>query len=193
MSQQSQQISPRQQQEQHEHSEQSLQVQERQQASFSRAPQQQSAQNVPAQQQSHPFHAQPWLGRAHNASRAPGFWEDMESELADLSREQNNISMYDNGRNIIVEAALPGLEISDINITLEKGVLRIRGERMENETEGRRYIRRGATSYSYRLSIPEEIDEKVEPNAIYKNGLLCLTFDKTVPGASFTYSVKNSA
>lgn len=123
-----------------------------------------------------------WFPRSlfrSGASRFPAFWEEFENELAELSQDSNSITIFDDGKNINVEAALPGLQASDINVTLDKGILRIQGERNEeNEDKGRKYFRKASNSFSYRLTIPEGIDERTEPKASFKNGLLKLAFSK---------------
>jgi HSP20 family protein len=110
-------------------------------------------------------------------SRFPGFWEDMENGLAELTQDSSNLSLYDDDKNIIVEAALPGLQSDQINITLDRGLLRIWGEKEESE-DGKKFLRRAVSSYSYRMQLPEEIDERTEPQATFKNGVVILTFPK---------------
>jgi len=112
-------------------------------------------------------------------SRFPALWEDLENEFSELTQDSNNISMYDDGSHIIVEAALPGLELNDINVTLDKDILKISGEKCEcEENANKKWFRKAQSSYAFRLTLPAGIDEKSEPLATYKNGILHLSFNK---------------
>lgn len=124
-------------------------------------------------------------------SRFPAFWEEMENELTELTQEPNNLTVYDDGKNIIVEAALPGLESKEINVTIDKGILRISGEKSEEEEQGKRFYRRAMNSFSYRLTLPNEIDEKTEPQATFKNGILSLSFTKSAATQMKKIPIKN--
>lgn len=113
-------------------------------------------------------------------SRFPSLWEDWEEwgALPQMLQEQN-ISMSEDDKNIFVEAALPGLDLKDIDVSMDKGILRIQGERKEEEeTKDKKIHSRAISSYSYRIALPQQIDEKSEPKAIYKDGILKLTLVK---------------
>ena len=197
-----QQNQPHQQQNQpQQHQQQNLQQQNQpMQQQAKQQPMQQQAKQQPMQSQSRqqaPFSFFPrlWDPRSlwqSSMSRFPAFWEDMENSLADLTQEANNLSVYDDGQNVIVEAALPGLSSNEINITLDKGVLKIWGEKSEeNEDPNKKYLRRASSSYSYRVKLPEEIDENVEPKTSFKNGIALLTFPKRAESKAKQIKLKN--
>lgn len=89
------------------------------------------------------------------------------------------LQISEDENSIFVEAAMPGLDDKDIELTYEKGTLMVRGERKETEEDKKRkYYRRSSNSFMYRLNVPGTIDEASEPNAEFKNGVVKVTFSK---------------
>jgi HSP20 family protein len=82
-----------------------------------------------------------------------------------------------------VRADLPGLEEKDIQVSLEEGVLTIRGElasEKDEERKGRRWVERAHGSFRRAIALPGELDaEKV--TATYKQGVLTVTLPKVAP------------
>jgi HSP20 family protein len=77
-----------------------------------------------------------------------------------------------------VQMALPGLDVDEIDVQVENNMLRVKGERKRNESEGRRYmlgITEGTFSCSFKL--PDYADHE-KLMASYKQGLLTITFPK---------------
>lgn len=80
----------------------------------------------------------------------------------------------------IVDAELPGLSKSDVDITVEDGVLTLSGERrMEEQTEdkGYRRVERRYGSFSRSLTLPRDIDAE-NVSASFKDGLLTVHVPK---------------
>ena len=81
-----------------------------------------------------------------------------------------------------VAAELPGLEEKDIQVSLEEGVLTIRGERTaELKDEDAKEVRRVETfrgKYQRSLRLPSEVDAD-GVKAVYRNGILTVTLPKT--------------
>lgn len=125
----------------------------------------------------------PWtnaLARYPRHGVFPSIIEEMFDQLTDFSAaEMEGLTVSEDKTHVFVEAALPGINSEDIEVTLEKGgLLRIRGEKKEEEDKEKRYHRRALSSYSYRLTLPSIVDESKEPKAIYEKGLIKLTFSK---------------
>src|SRR5690606_35436502 len=80
----------------------------------------------------------------------------------------------------VLRADLPGIDPKDIEITMEKGLLKIRGERADEvETKAAAYRRVERTSGRFyrRFSLPESADaEKISANS--RNGVLEITIPK---------------
>lgn len=91
----------------------------------------------------------------------------------------NGLSISEDDKNIYVEAAVPGVEPREIDITFHKGMLWIKGEAKEEEKK-KKYYRKATASFSYRVAIPEDVDMTTEPEAVCKNGVMTVTFAKSV-------------
>jgi HSP20 family protein len=81
----------------------------------------------------------------------------------------------------LIRADIPGVKPEDIEITMENGVLSIRGERQFEETEERNSFRRVERSHGVfyrRFSLPENTDaEAIEAKG--KDGVIEITIPKT--------------
>jgi len=96
---------------------------------------------------------------------------------------QTGLSISEDKDHVYVEAHLPGLDAKDIELSFEKGMLWIRGEKKEEtEDKNKKYYRKASSSFSYRVHVPGQIDEKKEPDASYKDGVIKVSFSKT-PGS----------
>ena len=90
------------------------------------------------------------------------------------------IDVLPDGDNIIVVASMPGIDPENISVTVEDGVLTIKGATSaETEQKDERYYlrerRTGAFHRSVRL--PESVDiDKAE--STYQNGVLSISFPK---------------
>ena len=104
------------------------------------------------------------------------------------SREQSptatwapTVDIIENDSAYLVTAELPGVRKEDIQITLEDGVLRIAGERKQEQTEKARKFHRIERSYgafTRSFSLPKNIDaEKIE--ARFRDGVLAVAVAKS--------------
>lgn len=109
----------------------------------------------------------------------------------DISESMSGLSMSEDDNNIYVEAALPGIDIKDVEVTFDKGVLWIRGQsKEEDEDKKRKFYRKASRSFSYRTLIPDTVDEVNEPKVISKNGLIKVTFAKIAKSEPKKLAVK---
>ena len=95
-------------------------------------------------------------------SVAPGSWPQIN-----LGRTSNSVEVY---------AFAPGLDAAKIDVTIDRGVLRITGERApsgpEKGKEVNFYTReRGAGSFARAIALPEDVDP-AQVNASYRDGVL---------------------
>lgn len=84
------------------------------------------------------------------------------------------VDVYEEDGNVVAEMNLPGLSPDDIDVSVEDGVLTIKGERSEEkEDKNKRYyakqIRRGSFERSVKLPKHVDIDEA---SADYEDGVL---------------------
>ena len=81
---------------------------------------------------------------------------------------------------IVVRASLPGIDPKDIDVTIEDGVLAIKGEtssETEESTDVYLLRERRAGRFDRRLKLPDYVDaESAEP--AYENGVVTITFPK---------------
>lgn len=111
--------------------------------------------------------------------RFPSFFEDESDWMTPLS-SGSGLAISEDEKNVYVEAAVPGLDPKDVDITFEKGLLWIKGQTKEEETDKKRkYYRRSSSSYSYRVAVPGDIDMTKEPEATCKNGVMKVIFTKS--------------
>ena len=102
--------------------------------------------------------------------------EEMES----LGAFNPQVNMTEDEKSILVSAELPGLEEKDIEISLSKDSLTIKGEKKE-ETEQKDkeayYLERSFGSFTRVLPIPKDVNtEKAE--ASFKKGVLTISLPK---------------
>jgi HSP20 family protein len=94
--------------------------------------------------------------------------------------------------DITVKAEIPGCEIEDIDVKLDRRTLIIRGEKKEEKEEKEEnYHRMERTygSFSRMVELPGEVDpEAIE--ATYKKGILKLTFKKNQESEAKKIAIK---
>ena len=94
------------------------------------------------------------------------------------------VDVTETDKDVKVCAEIPGVEAKDIDVSVEDGTLRIRGEkkyeREENE-KGQYRMERCYGSFERAIPLPVEVDE-AKAKAEFKNGVLRLTLPKR-PGA----------
>jgi HSP20 family protein len=79
-------------------------------------------------------------------------------------------------KSVEIYAFAPGLDASKIEVTLDRGVLRIAGERTaampEGSTPAQAYTReRGSGRFTRAISLPDDVDP-AQVNASYRDGVL---------------------
>lgn len=89
------------------------------------------------------------------------------------------VDMYETAEEIVLEMAVPGIEVDDLDISIENRQLTIKGSLPEVDAEGRRYwlqtIPHGQFSRTVTLPTNVDIDSI---HAAVENGLLRLTMPK---------------
>lgn len=81
---------------------------------------------------------------------------------------------------IVITADLPGLKAEDVDVTVDNGVLTVKGERtMEEVAEGETYhrVERSYGSFERSFSIPNSVDPK-KIEARFVNGEMTVTLPK---------------
>lgn len=121
----------------------------------------------------------------------PSLWEG--EGAFDFPLDQSGLSVYEDKKNMYVEASLPGLKQDEIDVSLDKGILFIHGEKKEaEEDKEKRFYRRASSSFSYRVALPNHIDESKDIKATYKDGLMKITLPKSHERQGKKIAVKNA-
>lgn len=90
------------------------------------------------------------------------------------------VDIREEADRFVVAADVPGVEPKDIEITAEKGVLTVRGERRaekKTSTEGYARVERASGTFLRRFTLPESADAEAI-KATHVNGVLQLSIPK---------------
>jgi HSP20 family protein len=96
-----------------------------------------------------------------------------------MSSNPSGLSISEDENHIYVDAALPGVNPKDVELTYHKGVLRITGKANHEEKKDRKSYRTMTSEFSYQVVVPGEIDQNEEPEATTKHGVMTVTFVKS--------------
>lgn len=109
----------------------------------------------------------------------PGFEAAEAGWNALAASTPTGLDVYQAGKSVIVEAALPGLKRTDVEVTLDKNILFIRGSKKnEQESKNKQYYRKSSSSFMYSIELPTQADTSKQPKVALKDGILTVTFNK---------------
>lgn len=109
----------------------------------------------------------------------PSVWDDEDNFMA-MPTSTSGLSLSEDEKNVYIKAHVPGVDPKNIDVTMHEGYLWIRGEHTENEEDKKRkYYRHAASSFSYRVAVPSDIDINAKPEATYKHGVMSVRFPKS--------------
>jgi len=119
-----------------------------------------------------------WLGADRNW--IDEFFSDFMADDEERSRFMPSVDIKENKKSLVVKAEIPGMDAKDIDLSIEKDILTISGERTdEKEEEDENYYRKETSYGSFRrcVRLPVEVEaDKIK--ADYKNGVLKVTLPK---------------
>ncbi len=101
----------------------------------------------------------------------------MDEDEFTLTPHASGLSVFEEGDSIVIEAALPGLSIENIEVTHAPGYLLIEAEKKEEEKK-RKYYRKACSSFSYRVPLPPSTNLTIEPEVILEEGIMKITFKR---------------
>jgi HSP20 family protein len=104
-------------------------------------------------------------------------WGDLSSRLEVV---RPKVDLIDRDHDIVIKAEMPGVDKDDIDISVTRNTVTIKGETSHEEEEEkgdfyRKEMTRG--SFSRRLTLPADVDEE-KAKAEFKDGVLELTLPK---------------
>ena len=89
-----------------------------------------------------------------------------------------SVEVSDGEREVRISAEIPGLSEKDVELTVQDGVVSIRGEKSESEDKDRGYSERWYGRFERRIALPAGVEEeKAEAN--FKDGVLTVTLPKS--------------
>lgn len=95
-----------------------------------------------------------------------------------LNTPVSDVYLDDKEENLVVEAHLPGYSEDDVEVNIEGGVLNIRAEHSDKETDkkkGRKYVvRESSSSFFRQLGLPKNSDAD-NISAHFEDGILKVT------------------
>jgi HSP20 family protein len=95
-----------------------------------------------------------------------------------------SVDIAENEKAYVITAELPGMAAEDVDVSLDGGVLVMKGEkRNETKTEEKNYhlTERSYGAFQRRFSLPEGVDRNAI-NAAVDKGVLTVTLPKLAPG-----------
>jgi len=104
---------------------------------------------------------------------------------------QPRADIYETEDSVFVLAEMPGVAPDDVDVTLERGILSIRGHAREERHDGYRQIHAeyGSGDFERVFTISEAIDQD-RIRAVQKDGLLTLELPKAAPAKARRIEVK---
>ena len=90
------------------------------------------------------------------------------------------IDLSETDREIVVKASLPGVKAEDVEISVNDGILTVKGEKKsDDQTEGENFYRREIRygSFSRSIPLPSRVDYE-HADAEFNDGVLTVTLPK---------------
>lgn len=118
--------------------------------------------------------------RSFFSPRSLSLWDEDDDFFGAITTPNNTgLTVSEDENHVYVEAAVPGIDPEKVEVTYDKGVVWIRGNQdQEEKDETKKYYRRASSAFSYRVAVPGNIDEKADPQATCKNGVMKISFVK---------------
>jgi len=109
------------------------------------------------------------------------FEERPRRKMEELGEWGPSLDLSETKNDLIVKAEVPGIDPKDIDISLDKDILTIKGEKKqetEEKEENYHFIERTYGALARSIRLPREVQsDKI--NASYKNGVLRVTLPKS--------------
>ncbi len=117
-----------------------------------------------------------WNPAISALGRWPNIWD--EEDFPTFNRA-NNLDVYETQDEVVVKANVAGVPAEKVDVTYDKGVLWIQANAEESSEEDKKHYSRSSWSYSYKVAVPGEIDENLDPAAEVEDGVIKVTFKKS--------------
>ena len=138
----------------------------------------------------------PWTGMTGFKSEMDRllerFLEPVWAEAPALGEWEPKVDVTESKESVMVKAEIPGVEPKDIWVSIEAGVLTIKGEKHhEKEEKDKRYhrVERSYGAFYRMMRLPAPVDGS-KTTATFKDGLLTITLPKAPAANGTTIPVK---
>jgi len=102
------------------------------------------------------------------------------------------VDIVENDNEFLIKAEIPEVKKEDVKVSVDNGVLTLKGERkQEKEEKGKKFhrVERYYGSFTRSFTLPENVDES-KAKATFKDGMLKLQIPKTEKAKPKTIDVK---
>ena len=108
------------------------------------------------------------------------FFNDMLGNWGVRNSSIPSVDVYEDEKAYYLEAELPGYTEDEVNVHVEKHVLHISSEKVNEKKENKKFLvrERGYVKFDRSFTLPEGINESVI-EAEFSNGILKVTLPKT--------------
>ena len=108
------------------------------------------------------------------------FFDDMFGNWGVKNSTIPSVDVFEDEKAYYLEAELPGYTVDDVNIHVEKHVLHISSEKVNEKKENKKFLvrERGYVKFDRSFTLPEGINED-QIEAESNNGILTVTLPKT--------------
>ena len=120
------------------------------------------------------------------------FWEGDFPHLPMMGEWAPALDVSETRDAVMVKAEVPGMESTDIHLSLQDQVLTLKGEKkLEQEEKEEHYYRAERTygAFARAIRLPAPVDGS-KVTATFKNGLLTVTLPKAAAAKSNTIPIK---
>jgi HSP20 family protein len=117
--------------------------------------------------------------------RFPRIFEEEDWEWPEFPAtwSRRGLNVYETDKEVVVEAAIPGIPVEKVEVAVEDGVLKIHGaveEKKEEKAKRKYYMESVASTASYAVRLPVKVDKK-KIKAEAEDGLLKVVLPKEKP------------
>ena len=117
----------------------------------------------------------------YTRARAAGQPPTGSQEVLETGDWSPRVDIVETDKAFVIKAEIPEVKKEDVKVTIDAGVLTIRGERkQEKEEKGRKFhrVERYYGSFTRSFTLPDNVDE-TKISALFKDGVLNLQIQKT--------------
>jgi len=118
--------------------------------------------------------------------------DDFLPDIQPPWRHTGNLDVYEDDKNLYVEAELPGFDKDQIELTLEDGILHLKAEQKDEKEDKQEnyFIReRRQSNWARSIHLPVAVQED-EVAATYQDGVLKVTLAKQVEKQTHRIEIK---